>query len=342
MFQSLLFPLFFTFFGNPNSDTINTYLENLHKEGKLNGNVLVIKNNKTVYEKSFGYTDGTKTKLLNNKYSFNVGSVYKEFPAVAIMQLEEQNQLKVDDKIAQYIPNLPKWSEEITIKNLLQYSSGLPLINWNRFFSQGINVNYDDVFNDLQQLDSLQFQPGTNYLYSNNNPILLIKIIENVSKMSYENYLQKNIFKPYHFKNIKLNEQFPFSRKSEIALPFDANYKEDNYKIAIKNIILTATARDLADWFKKLDSYEIISQKSVQLLSEIAIFGDNIQSPLGSCEWSKNKIISHMHHGSSGNYECIAKRYKQDDITIVILTNQKNGNVHDIADFIYQNLTHDN
>ncbi|NHN24763.1 beta-lactamase family protein [Flavobacterium jejuense] len=331
----------FLSYQNQNKDTIDTYLNTLHKEEKLNGNVLIIQNGKTLYEKSFGYTDGSKNTKLSKEYKFNIGSVYKEFPAVSIMQLEQNKLIHLDDKVSKYIPDLPQWSEKVTLKNLLQYSSGLPLINWNQYFSKGNNVTFEDVFKDLQALDTLQFEPGTNYLYSNNNPILLIKIIENVSNMKFEEYLQKHICIPFHLKNIILKEQYPFIDKNKMAIPFDTHFKEDNYKIAIKNIILTTTARDIASWFEQLDTYKIINKESIKTLSETVITGDNIQSPLGSCTWKNNTIIKHAHHGSSGNYECLVSRFNQDGITIVILTNQKNGNVHEITDTIYKILKKD-
>ncbi len=64
---------------------IDAYMQELAQKGKFNGNVLVVKNGKTIYENSFGFSDGSKTTKLTNAYRFDLGSVYKEFPAVAIM-----------------------------------------------------------------------------------------------------------------------------------------------------------------------------------------------------------------------------------------------------------------
>ena len=109
--------------------SIDIFLQEQFKDGKLNGNVLVVKDGKKIYEKSFGYADGSKKTLLDENYRFNIGSIYKEFPAVAIMQLKEKNLLRTDDKISKYLTGLPEWSEKVSIKNLLQYSSGLPTID---------------------------------------------------------------------------------------------------------------------------------------------------------------------------------------------------------------------
>lgn len=335
MFKILFLPLFFTFLGNPNQDSLDTYLNHLNKEGKLNGNVLVIQNGKTVFEKSFGYTNGSKETKLNKNYRFIIGSVYKEFPAVSIMQLKEKNLLHLEDNVAQYLPELPKWAEKVTIKQLLQYSSGLPLVNWREFFSKEISITEEALMKEIQKIDSLQFEPGTNYLYSNNNPILLIKIIEKVSKMNYEQYLQKNILLPFHMKTTLLKDKYPFLNKKRMAIPFDSTFIEDTYEIAFKGLLLATTAKDIAVWFEQLDDFKIISKQDVKTLSEVAIEGENIQAPLGSAIWQNENLLEHAHHGQSGNYECLIRRFKEEKLTIVILTNQKNKNVHEISDTIY-------
>ncbi|MDO1498891.1 serine hydrolase domain-containing protein [Winogradskyella maritima] len=134
------------------------------------------------------------------EYRFNIGSIYKEFPAVSIMQLQEKNLINLDDKISKYILELPNWSEEISVQNLLQYSSGLPTIGWDIYFSKGINVNDNDILEELKSIKNLEFEPGSDYLYSNSNPILLIKIVENITKTTFNRYLQENIFNVYGWK----------------------------------------------------------------------------------------------------------------------------------------------
>ena len=61
---------------------------------------------------------------------------------------------------------------------------------------------------------------------------------------------------------------------------------------------------------------------------------ENMQAPLGNCDIADNQIVEHFHHGSMGNYECLVRRFNEEDMTIVILTNQKNNNVFEISDAI--------
>ena len=328
-------------FGCQNPESIDAYLTQKHQEGELNGNVLVIKDGETIYEKSFGYTDGSKSTSLTKDYRFNVGSVYKEFPAVAIMQLVEQGQINVNDNIAKYISELPDWARQVTIKHLLQYSSGLPKINWGGYFSQGINVTEVEIMHEIRGVKTLDFEPGTDYLYTNSSPILLIKIIENITQTSFNEYLRENIFTPHNMPSTVIKDQYPYKDKSLMAMPFDAEFKEDNYEISLNGLLFSTTARDITHWFQQLGNFETISKQSVKFLSQEAKVGNNIQAPLGRCDWENDNIVEHLHHGSSGNYECVIRRFKQEGITIAILTNQKHGNVNELSDKIYQIVKRD-
>ena len=196
-------------FGGQAFGQIDTYLNQIHQNGQLNGNVLVIKDGKTVYENSFGYADGSKKIALNKDYRFNVGSVYKEFPAVAIMQLVENKKLALDDKVSKYLPELPEWSKRIAIKNLLQYSSGLPQIAWGNYFGKGLGITDADIMRDLQNMDTLAFEPGTDYIYSNNNPLLLIKIVERITNTSYSEYLENHVLAPAGMKSSVVKKEYP-------------------------------------------------------------------------------------------------------------------------------------
>lgn len=333
--KTLVVGFFISLFGNQDPGKIDTYLTELNQQGKLNGNVLVIKEGKTLYEKSFGYTDASKKTALNKDYRFNVGSVYKEFPAAAIMQLEEQQQLSLDDKVSKYLPELPQWSQRVSIKNLLQYSSGLPQIAWGNYFGKGLGITDADIMRDLQNIDSLAFEPGTDYIYSNNNPLLLIKIVERITKQPFSDYLESQILTPAGMKSTIIKKEYPYKDKTLMAMPFNADFTEDGYSLAVNGPLLSATARDMANWFEALENFKIISKQSVKTLSETAKQGDNIQSPLGACLWENDAILKHEHHGSSGNYECLVTSFKQEGITIVVLTNQKQANVNEITEAIY-------
>lgn len=317
------------------SESIDTYLTALHQEGKLNGNILILKDGKTVYEKSFGYADGSQQTALTKDYRFNIGSIYKEIPAVAIMQLQQQNLLQLDDTLNTHLTELPSWSQDISIKHLLQYTSGLPKINWGSYFGQGLTVTTAAISKEIQDIKTLAFAPGTDYLYSNSNPFLLIKVIESITGKPFDAYVQDHIFTPLDMTGATFKDQFPYTDTTHMAISFNQEFTEDNFKIAIKPMLLSVTASDIARWFQHVDDYKILGKDAIKSLSEKVKEGHNYEAPLGQCIWKGSDIIEHTHHGSTANYEALVQNFKEKGIMIVILTNQKNGNVYDISEKLY-------
>ncbi len=129
--------------------------------------------------------------------TFPIGSMTKQFTAMAIMQLVEKGMINEQDKISKYIPDFPN-GNDITIYNLLTHTSGLVIFNeLPGFFTMKPEdlQNIDNVIN-LFKNKPLNFKPGTKFEYCNSDYLLLGYIVEKVIKMSYEDYLQKNIFKP--------------------------------------------------------------------------------------------------------------------------------------------------
>lgn len=161
VFAGILLGISNVFAQSKQAHEIDTVMHKAHQLGIFNGNVLVIEKGKTIYEASLGYADASKKTKLNTDYVFNIGSISKEFNAVGIMMLKEQGKLSLDDKVSKYINGLPAWADKISIKNLLQYTSGLPDIKWL------VVKNDTDIFNGMKEISALMFEPGTNYAYNN-------------------------------------------------------------------------------------------------------------------------------------------------------------------------------
>ncbi|QCK16554.1 serine hydrolase domain-containing protein [Mangrovivirga cuniculi] len=331
-FPSFSFLLFILICGCNKQQTIDSYIKSKYEEGEFNGNILVLKNDSIIYSNSLGVVDQNQTPLTQNHF-FGIGSIYKEFPAVAIMQLEENGILSLKDPISNFLDDLPSWSSQVTITHLLQYSSGLPKVDWESHFKNN-SANLHAILNHIKTIENLSFTPGTDYLYSNYNPFLLIRIIEKVSNKSFNEYVEQNILKPHKIEGIVIKSIYPYKDNRLMALPVNSNLQPDEIKYELPTFCSTTTG--MYHWFKLLDNYEIVSKESVKKLSEEVIEGDNIQAPLGRCDWENGDIALHLHHGSTGNYEVLVRNHKKEDIMIILLTNQKHENLNDIADRIIE------
>lgn len=291
--------------------------------GVFNGNVLVSKNNKIIYNASFGFTDATKTNKLISDYRFNIGSITKEFSAVALLQLQEQGKLKLEDKVSKFIPELPKWANEVRIEDLLQYTSGIPNVNWK------IIKNEKDLFDGLMGIDTLDFKPGTNYDYNNNNIFLRQFIVGRITGISFKTYTEKFIFKPCRMYTAKLT---PLEGEENIAKGFNNNLVPDKNDLPITGGTYLTTI-DLLKWANCLHNNKVITKKSLYKLGQQFDLPDT-QSALGQAKYKNGKLIEHLHDGRAGNYEAILLSDIEEKFTIILLDNNYNGKVFEISDAI--------
>jgi CubicO group peptidase (beta-lactamase class C family) len=291
--------------------------------GVFNGNVLISKNNKIIYNASFGFTDATKKEKLTTDYRFNIGSITKEFSAVALLQLQEQGKLKLEDKVSKYIPELPKWATEVTIKNLLQYTSGIPNVNWKKI------KNDKDLFDGLKLIDSLDFKPGTNYDYNNNNIFLRQFIVERLTGMPFKMYVEKFIFKPLKMTSSIMT---PFENEVNIAKGFNNNLVADKADLPITGGTYLTT-NDLLKWSNCLHSNKVININSLFELGQQFDLPET-QSSLGQAKFKNRKLIEHLHDGRAGNYEAILVSDLNEKLTIILLGNNYNGKILEISNAI--------
>lgn len=301
---------------------IDSLMKAAHQSGVFNGNILVSKNNTILYNAAFGFADASKTEKLTTDYRFNIGSITKELSGVALLQLQEQGKLKIGDHISQYIPELPKWANEVTIKDLLQYTSGLPNVNWKKIKSN------QDVFDDLKLIDKLDFAPGTQYDYNMNNVFLRQFIVEKITGMTYKNYVSKNIFKPCKMNSSEIT---PIVDKKFIAKGFNNKSVEDQPDFLVGGTFLTTT--DLLKFVTCLHSKKIINENSLFELGQHFNLPDT-QSSLGEARFKNKKLVEHSHDGRAGNYEALLVSDLNDNFTIILLGNNYQGKLFDISDAI--------
>ncbi|MBQ0734820.1 serine hydrolase [Aquimarina celericrescens] len=290
-------------------ETIDSLMQISYERGIFNGNVLVTRNDSLVYQKSFGYTDDTGQTELTKNSIFNIGSISKEFNAVSIVMLIEKGELKFDDKLSQFGLGLPSWSEKVTIKHLLNYVSGIPQIDYD-------NVkNEKDILKDLQSLPNLLFEPGTKYNYNNNSIFLQRRIIENVSKKTYQEFVTENIINPLKMNNVAFDPNLDYPNKTRC---FDVD-KISCDEISSSKDRLWISINDLNKWITALHNNKLISRASLELLLRNQYF-KNKESSLGVYQ---DKFALHLHGGQSWQYEAAFMSELKNDLNIILMSNNK-------------------
>jgi len=304
---------------NDKSTLINTYLKEANQSGLFNGNILIADHGKVIVRRSIGYSDASKSTLLNTNYRFHIGSVAKEFDAVGIMMLQEQGKLSINDKVSKFFPKLPAWAKKISIKNLLQYTSGLPEIKY-----QTVHGDADN-WKNLDSLQKLDFEPGSSYAYNNNNTFLRRQIIEKVSGISFNQFVQQNMLKTAGINNGKVD---PVASDSLIARSFNNDFKQDGLDVPISGWTCL-NIDDFYKWSQCINNFCLISPASTRTI--ITPAAPDEQCGLGGGSMKGKKVITHIHDGTALHYQALELTDARKGRTIIILSNQRQGNIYDIA-----------
>ncbi|HEX6846873.1 MAG TPA: serine hydrolase domain-containing protein [Chitinophagaceae bacterium] len=215
------------------TQTLDTIFDSVFKANEPGGAVLIAKDGKIIYEKGFGVEDVNSKKPIGPNTLFNVGSISKTFVAYGILQLAKENKLSLDDDIYEYFPEFKDSTiaKKVKIHHLLTHTSGLPDIR---------NVQDDSVFfltakdqenwAPIKEADSLEFESGEKFHYSNPAFNALALIIEKVSGMKWQDYIKKNIMEPAGMKTSTITDgPHPESGVSHGYLFDGTKYFEQDY-----------------------------------------------------------------------------------------------------------------
>ena len=298
---------------------INKYLKDANQSGLFNGNILVADQGKQILKKAIGFADASKKDSLTMQYRFHIGSIAKEFDAVGIMMLQEQGKLNINDKLSEYLPDLPAWAQQITIKNLLQYSSGLPDVKYKTIHSDA------DNWKDLMSLQQLDFEPGSRYAYNNNNTFLRRKVIEKITGIPFNQFVQEKMLKAAGISNGVVD---PTAGDPLIARSFNNDFKQDGLEVPITGWTCL-NAADFYKWSQCINNFRLISPASTRIIITPARTEE--QCGLGGGHMIGNKVITHTHDGAALHYQALLVADAAKGRTIIILSNQRQGNVYDIA-----------
>jgi len=319
---------------------IDKALNSLTERDAFTGAVLVARNGEVLLSKGYGLADWDK-KLPNNPHTkFRLGSITKQFTAMAILMLQAQDKLNVRDSVCLYISECPTTWQDITIHQLLTHTSGIP--NFTKF------INYEATkatpsspeqtiarFKDKP----LDFPPGEQWSYSNSGYIVLGYIIEQVSGQSYEAFLQQNIFEPLQMKDTGYDHN-----DGSLAIGYtgilwtEADYIDMTIPFAAGG--LYSTVEDLYRWDQALYTEQVVSKDLLDLM-----FTPHAKMPDTGLSYGYGWFIGEMNNhnvvGHGGGIEGFAteiRRYIDDKVTIIVLSNRVSTGVEHIADLIAQAL----
>jgi len=310
------------------SHKLDSLLQRINKRHDFHGSLLVDKNGKILYNNFIGYADFVKKKPLNETSLFQLASVSKQFTAAAIMLLYERNLIQLTDTVNNYFPDFPY--ENVTIKNLLNHTAGLPKYFWvaeHKWEQEKAPTNSEMMA--LLESSNVQryFKPGRNFDYSNTGYFVLASIVEKVSGTSFSNFVKKNIFEPLDMKDSYVysfeNDSIKANQLNGYRLYRGWSHRKiggtvNDAIVGDKNVY--ATGEDLFKWTLGLNNGALLSKASLDLMytkGETARgrkipygFGFRIDSK------NQNKIY---HHGKWNGFSTGLTQYLEDGLVVIVL-----------------------
>jgi CubicO group peptidase (beta-lactamase class C family) len=300
-----------------------------YDDKKAGMSIGIVIENKLVIQKHIGLANLEHQVPISRETSFHVASVSKQFTAFAILQLENEGKLSLSDDVRKYIPELNEFKNTITIKNLLNHTSGIK-DQWNLLRLSGWRLNdfidNDHVLNILYNQTSLNFEPNEDFMYSNSGYTLLAEIVTRVSGIRFSEYTEKYIFKPLKM----YNTQFVDKEGQIINNKAYSYYKDGKYYIedifnntSYGATNLSTTIEDLSKWVSNFNKKEIGNSVIFKKMdTQEKLKNDETYGYANGQFINQYKGIKRIaHSGQDASYQAYIGRFPDLDLSIIFSNN---------------------
>lgn len=288
----------------------------------------VVKGRDTLLLKPYGYADLEFDVPTPDGAIYEIGSVTKQFTAASILLLQEQGKLSLDDELTKYLPDYPMQGNRVTIRRLLDHTSGIKgYTEMPEFGSLMTRSMPKDTLVSLFSKQPFDFTPGSAQIYNNSAFFLLGLIIEKVSGATYADYVKKNLFDKLGMSSSRYCDERAIQKKR--AHGYDATpagltvkaYIDQTWPYAAGS--LCSTVGDLITWNRALHGGRVLSAASYRELTSPARLSDGTPLRYGM-GIGLTSIAGHraIHHGGGINgYVSESAFLPDDDVIIAVLIN---------------------
>jgi CubicO group peptidase (beta-lactamase class C family) len=302
----------------------------------------VFRQGKTLYAKGYGLADLSHGIPIAADTVFDLGSVSKQFTALALLLLEQDGKLSLDDSLQQHLPELAKdLPERIALRELLQHTAGL------RDYNELLMLTGEDFENvtgnaqalrAIRAVPQLNFAPGTRWSYSNTGYFLAALVAERVSGGSLDALLQARVFKPLGMKasHVRTDHRQVVPRRASAYAPGETKgewrFDQSNWNQAGDGAV-QSNMQDLARWDAELNQPRVLSAALVQALRRPGQLrnGTPIAYGLGQVSGQYRGLPRWSHGGSWAGYRAFQTQFPQQQTGVALTCNAANSNVDALA-----------
>lgn len=300
----------------------------------------VYRNGEILETRGYGMADLEQRVAIGSRTVFDIGSTSKQFTAASIALLAQDGKLSLDDNVREYIPELPEYEHPITIRNMLNHTSGL------RDYIElmllaGVDIDdvtgSDDALAIITRQRALNFEPGSEWLYSNSGYFLASVIVERVSGKSLREFAEARIFEPLGMRHTQYRDDYRLvipNRASAYAPRPDGGYAIDmsNWQQVGDGAVFT-TVEDLLRWDRNFYEPRVGGQRLSEDLLTAGVLndGETLDYALGLFHGDYRGLPTVSHGGSWGGYRAELLRFPEEHFSVAVLCNLATTNPSRLA-----------
>ncbi|MCW3116098.1 MAG: beta-lactamase, partial [Chitinophagaceae bacterium] len=319
-------------------DSIDAFVtRQMKQQGIMGLSIGIVKSGKVIMAKGYGQANIELNSPATEETVYKIGSVSKQFIGAGVMKLVQEGKLKVSDPIKKFIKGAPSNWNSITIRHLLNHTSGLPP---DPPGFDGMKDLADSIYIQAAFADSLAFPTGSKFEYSNFGYFILADIIRITSRLSFSEYMKKYIFNECGLSSTRttsLTAIIPNRAAGYIKNADNETVNAANYIALRPSGAFVSNIHDLLKWELDMQSNKLLTQKNWN-----QIWDDTIKTPLTmdnevihyAYGWMTNKVNGKqfVHHGGSlPGFKSVYFRYIEDKTAIIVLTNSDTADAYGIA-----------
>lgn len=324
-------------------EQIDQIFAGMASTGAPGGAVLVLENGRVVFERGYGVSDLRSLRKIDAQTNFRLASCTKQFTAMAIMLLVHDGKLHYEDRLTDVFPDFPAYGKSISIRNLLNHTSGL--LDYEDLMAQQpagtaeeklSQIKDAGVLEILEQQKTTKFPPGTKWDYSNSGYAVLAMVVQKVSGEPFGDFLHDRIFAPLKMnatlayekgKNTVSNRAYGHTHEGGAWHQMD----QSSTSAVLGDGGVYSSLDDLAKWDRALAQNTLLSAEEMKpAITPVKVSDGGVQEPDGTPAaygfgWFLNPYKGHprmWHYGETVGFRTTIQRFVDQKLTIIVLCNR--------------------